>query len=226
MSAKRSPWLSRKIAISPKTPLNGFTLNTTRCRPWPTHRPRLGRTHPCCFRRHAPVCLENRGCLADYHAGTGVLTLRSATQCPGLLRDALADLLDMSEHCIRVVAADVGGGFGVKSSLYPEGIVLCAGARLLKRPVKWISDRREDLSRHRRRPGMIVDAELGLQADGTISRLRADVTTRYWRVLHLSLDGYGRADPDHQPSVRPVPNVALSGTQLWVATCKAPVGPY
>ncbi len=64
------------------------------------------------FQRHATVCMENRGCLADYRAGTGELTLCSATQCPGLLRDALADLLDMPEHCIRVVAADVGAGSG------------------------------------------------------------------------------------------------------------------
>src|SRR5262249_22536801 len=45
------------------------------------------------FHRHAAVCMENRGCLAEYNAGSGTLTLRSATQCPGLLRDILADLL-------------------------------------------------------------------------------------------------------------------------------------
>ena len=70
------------------------------------------------FHRHAAVCMENRGCLAEYHAGTETLTLRSATQCPGLIRDALAELLDIPEHSVRVVAADVGGGFGAKSSLY------------------------------------------------------------------------------------------------------------
>ena len=42
------------------------------------------------FHRHAAICMENRGCLAEYHTGTGALTLRSATQCPGLLRDILA----------------------------------------------------------------------------------------------------------------------------------------
>src|SRR5581483_736285 len=92
------------------------------------------------FHRHAAVCMENRGCLAEYQTGTGFLTLRSATQCPGLLRDVLADLLNLPEHCVRVIANDVGGGFGAKSSLYQEELTLCAVARLLGRPVKWISD--------------------------------------------------------------------------------------
>ena len=53
------------------------------------------------FHRHAAVCMENRGCVAEYQTSTGFMTLRSATQCPGLLRDVLADLLDLPEHCVR-----------------------------------------------------------------------------------------------------------------------------
>ena len=178
------------------------------------------------FRRHATVCMENRGCLADYQAGTGELTLRSATQCPGLLRDALADLLDMPEHCIRVVAADVGGGFGAKSSLYPEEIVLCAVARLLKRPVKWISDRQEDLKTSTQAWDEIVEAELGLQADGAIIGLRAEVTTD---IGAYSIYPW-------TATVEPIQTISfLSGPYRMphyrarnrgVATCKAPMGPY
>ena len=178
------------------------------------------------FRRHATVCMENRGCLADYHAGTGELTLRSATQCPGLLRDALADLLDMPEHCIRVVAADVGGGFGAKSSLYPEEIVLCAVARLLKRPVKWISDRQEDLKTSTQAWDESVNAELGLQADGTIIGLRADVTTDIgaysiypWTATVEPIQTISfLSGPYRMPHYR--------GRNRGVATCKAPMGPY
>ena len=178
------------------------------------------------FRRHAAVCMENRGCLADYQAGTGELTLRSATQCPGLLRDALADLLDMPEHCIRVVAADVGGGFGAKSSLYPEEIVLCAVARLLKRPVKWISDRQEDLKTSTQAWDEIVDAELGLRADGSIIGLRAEVTTDIgaysiypWTATVEPIQTISfLSGPYRMPHYR--------GRNRGVATCKAPMGPY
>src|SRR2546425_1119746 len=85
------------------------------------------------FHRHTPVCMENRGCLAEYATGSETLTLRSSAQCPGLVRGVLADLLDMPEHRIRVIAADVGGGFGAKASLYPEEIATCVMARRLDR---------------------------------------------------------------------------------------------
>src|SRR5207249_1148825 len=90
------------------------------------------------FHRHTPVCMENRGCLADYTMGSETLTLRSSAQCPGLVRDILTDLLGMPEHQIRVIATDVGGGFGAKASLYPEEIATCVMARRLGRPEKGI----------------------------------------------------------------------------------------
>ena len=84
------------------------------------------------------------------------MTLRSATQCPGLLRDALAELLDIPEHCVRVVAADVGGGFGAKSSLYPEELTISAVAKQLgttdqvdQRPTRRLDDLDPSLGRDR-----------------------------------------------------------------------------
>ena len=65
-------------------------------------------------------------------AGREALTLHSATQVPGIVRDALATALDIPGHRIRVVAPDVGGGFGGKGSLYPEEIFVCAAARRLR----------------------------------------------------------------------------------------------
>src|SRR3989454_9799491 len=120
--------------------------------------------------------MENRGCLAEYATGSETLTLRSSAQCPGLVRDVLSDLLDMPEHRIRVIAADVGGGFGAKASLYPEEIATCVMARRLGRPVKWIGDRREDLLATTHAWDEIVEAELGVDRDGAIVGLRAHVT--------------------------------------------------
>ncbi|WP_306296642.1 xanthine dehydrogenase family protein molybdopterin-binding subunit [Candidatus Entotheonella palauensis] len=178
------------------------------------------------FHRHAVVCMENRGCVAEFHLGSGELTLRSATQCPGLLRDALADLLDMPEHLVRVIAPDVGGGFGAKSSLYPEEITVCALARMLSRPVKWISDRREDLLTSTQAWDEVVEAELALRADGTIIGLRAEVTSD---IGAYSIYPW-------TASVEPIQAISfLSGPYRvphyaarvrGVATCKAPMGPY
>jgi len=178
------------------------------------------------FHRHAAVCMENRGCVAEYQTSTGFLTLRSATQCPGLLRDVLADLLDLPEHCVRVVANDVGGGFGAKSSLYQEELTICAVARLLGRPVKWISDRREDLMTSTQAWDEVVEAELALRADGTIVGLRAEVTSDIG--AYSIYPWTATVEPVQVISFLPgayrVPH--YRGRTQGVATCKAPTGPY
>ena len=81
--------------------------------------------------------MENRACLADWDAGGGLLTLWSSTQVPGLLRDVLAELLEVPPHRLRVVAPDVGGGFGVKIvHPWPEEVLVPWAARLLRQPVR------------------------------------------------------------------------------------------
>jgi aerobic carbon-monoxide dehydrogenase large subunit len=128
------------------------------------------------FRMHrkTPVALEARACIAEYEPGRDALTLHSSTQVPGIVRDALATALDIPGHRIRVVAPDVGGGFGGKASLYPEEIFVCAVARRLARGVKWTSDRMEDLSANTQAFDEIVEAELALDEEGRILALRAD----------------------------------------------------
>jgi carbon-monoxide dehydrogenase large subunit len=178
------------------------------------------------FRRHTPVCMENRGCLAEYATASGALTLRSSAQCPGIVRDVLTDLLGMPEHLIRVVATDVGGGFGAKASLYPEEIATCVMARRLGRPVKWIGDRREDLLATTHAWDEIVDAELGLNRDGAIVGLRAEVT--------VDVGGYSiypwtaAIEPVQTISFLPGPYrvPTYRGRTRGVATNKAPLGPY
>jgi aerobic carbon-monoxide dehydrogenase large subunit len=178
------------------------------------------------FHRHTPVCMENRGCLAEYATASGALSLRSSAQCPGLVRDVLADLLDIPEHLIRVIATDVGGGFGAKASLYPEEIATCVMARRLGRPVKWIGDRREDLLATTHAWDEIVDAELGLNPDGTIVGLRADVTAD---VGGYSIYPWTAAiEPVQTISFLPGPYrvPTYRGRARGFATNKAPLGPY
>lgn len=178
------------------------------------------------FRRHAAIAIEPRGCLAEYNSGSGELTMHSATQCPGLLRSALALHLDIPEHLVRVVATDVGGGFGAKSSVYPEELAVAAMARMLGRPVRWASDRREDLLTTSQGWDEILEAELHLKSDGTILGLRADIigdvgaySVYPWTAV---------IEPIQVASFLPgpyrMPNYHARARA--VATNKAPMGPY
>jgi aerobic carbon-monoxide dehydrogenase large subunit len=128
------------------------------------------------FHRKSPVAMENRAYQAEYSRAERSLTLHSTTQVPGIIRDALVQVLGMKGNKLRVVAPDVGGGFGGKTSLYPEEFLVCALARHLRMPVKWAGDRVEDLMSTSQAFDEIIDAELALDSDGNILALSADVT--------------------------------------------------
>ncbi len=180
------------------------------------------------FRMHrkTAVAIEPRACLAEYEPGRDALTLRSATQVPGIVRDGLSVALDLPGHRLRVVAPDVGGGFGGKGSLYPEEIFVCAAARRLGRSVKWTGDRMEDLSATSQAFDEIVDAELGLDRDGNLVGLRADVIGD---VGAYSIYPWTAAlEPVQVVSFLPGPYRLehYRGRVQAVATSKAPTGPY
>lgn len=178
------------------------------------------------FRRKAPLAIENRACVAEYDRWRQALTVTSSTQVPGIIRDLLADLLDMPGHSIRVVAADVGGGFGGKASLYPEELLVCVLARKFGRPVRWIGDRLEDLSATSHGFDEIVDAELGLDAEGRIIALTAEVIGD---IGAYSIYPWTAAlEPVQVISFLPGPYrvPAYRGSVRGVATSKAPLGPY
>jgi carbon-monoxide dehydrogenase large subunit len=96
-------------------------------------------------RRQNATPMEARAGHAAFDASTGRVTLTCTTQMPHLMRTAIADVLGMPEADLRVIAPDVGGGFGQKMSLAPEYIVLVWLARKLKSSVAWTEDRRENL---------------------------------------------------------------------------------
>ena len=125
--------------------------------------------------RHTGVPMEPRGCLAQFDGGAGTLTLWTSTQVPHLIRSGVAEALGFPEHRLRVVAPDVGGGFGVKGSLYPEEILIPYLARLLDRPVRWIADRGEDLMSSTHARDHIHTLEIAACRDGTILGLKARI---------------------------------------------------
>jgi carbon-monoxide dehydrogenase large subunit len=178
------------------------------------------------FHRHAAVAIENRACTAEWDAGAERLTLWSSTQVPGMVRDGLAELLDIPVHAIRVVAPDVGGGFGMKSLLYPEEVAVCALARLLGRPVKWIGDRREDLLTSSQAWDEEIECELAIDADGAIRGLRARVLTDVGAYSMFPWTASIEAIQviSFLPGPYRVPH--YRGEARGVTTNKAPMGPY
>jgi carbon-monoxide dehydrogenase large subunit len=90
--------------------------------------------------------LEGRGVVASWHARLGQLVVYTSTQQPHIVRSGLAECLGLDEGQIRVVAPDVGGGFGYKGILCPEEVALAWAARRLGVPLRWLEDRRESLT--------------------------------------------------------------------------------
>lgn len=178
------------------------------------------------FSRKTPLAMENRSYLAEYDKGRQTLTLTTSTQIPGITRDLLVDLLNLPGHSMRVVAPDVGGGFGGKASLYQEELLVAALAKHLGRTVRWTSDRLEDLLSTSQGFDEIVQAEIGVDADGKILALSADVIGD---VGAYSIYPWTAAlEPVQVVSFLPGPYrvPTYRGAVRGVATCKAPTGPY
>ena len=125
--------------------------------------------------RLAVVALEPRGCFAVYDRGHDRLTLWTSTQIPHIVRTAIANLLDWDETRLRVIAPDVGGGFGTKAYVYPEELIVSFLARELQAPVKWISDRREDLMTSAQGREYRFNVALAFRKDGTLLAAKAKI---------------------------------------------------
>jgi len=116
--------------------------------------------------------MEPRGMLAVPDAETGRLTVRLSSQMPAGVRNTLSDVLGLPKETIRVLVGDVGGGFGMKTGLYPEDAVVAWCAHSLGRPVKWCAERSEEfLATHHGRD-LSSRAELALDAGGRVLALR------------------------------------------------------
>ena len=123
--------------------------------------------------RLAPCPIEPRAVLASYETKDDRLTLRVSSQTPTGLRDALCDpVLGIASDKVRVLVGDVGGGFGMKTGLYPEDVVLAYCARKLNRPLKWCAERIDDLLAASHGRDVTSKAELALDASGRVLALR------------------------------------------------------
>ncbi|SED43813.1 carbon-monoxide dehydrogenase large subunit [Rhizobiales bacterium GAS191] len=123
--------------------------------------------------RLAPTPLEPRSSLASYDAASDRLTLRLSSQMPSGARDTLCnEVLGIPPQKVRVVVDDVGGGFGMKTGLYPEDIVVAYAARQLQRPVRWTAERIEEFLAATHGRDVESRAELALDGDGKVLAYR------------------------------------------------------
>ncbi|WP_158922636.1 xanthine dehydrogenase family protein molybdopterin-binding subunit [Acidisphaera sp. S103] len=122
--------------------------------------------------RLVPTSMEPRCSLASYDRDTERLTLRLSSQMPSGARDTLCNALGLPTEKVRVVVGDVGGGFGMKTGLYPEDIVVAYAARQIGRPVKWTPTRIEEFLSSTHGRDVESHAELALDADGKVLAYR------------------------------------------------------
>jgi carbon-monoxide dehydrogenase large subunit len=123
--------------------------------------------------RLIPVAVEGRGVVAEYRPFANSLTVWSSTQIPHFVKVWLAVILGIPESQVRVVAPDVGGGFGSKIRVYPEEILTALASRKTGRTVKWIEDRNENMRATHHGRSQIWDVEIAARKDGTVLGVRA-----------------------------------------------------
>jgi aerobic carbon-monoxide dehydrogenase large subunit len=176
--------------------------------------------------RHHRYCaapLEGRGVVAWVEPKTNILTVWSSTQMPHLVRRQIAAQLNLSEDTVRVIAPDIGGGFGPKVFVYPEEILVPFLALQLGRPVKWIEDRREHFISTAHGRDQVHDVELAFDDTGRILGLRDRFLLDNGAYNPMGLtDAYNTAA--HLQGPYKIPNLSVSGT--CVSTNKVPNAPY
>ena len=123
--------------------------------------------------RLAPSPMEPRSSVASFDAESGRIDMRISNQMPTAVAAGLAGALpDLTQQQVHVVVGDVGGGFGMKTGVYPEDIVVAHAARDLERPVRWQAERSEDFLSASHGRAVNTKAELALDADGKVLALR------------------------------------------------------
>ena len=172
--------------------------------------------------RLAGVPLEPRGVAA--HWANDVLTIWSSTQVPHRIRDEVARLLGLAPARVRVIAPDVGGGFGVKGGPYREEVLIPWLARRLGRPLKWVATRVEDLITTHHGRGAASRGELAVAADGTILGLRARILCPLGPSIGYTAMGTPRNHVRCLPGPYAIANVDIEAVGAFTST--PPVGPY
>ncbi len=131
------------------------------------------------IQRYVGMPLETRGVVAQWDPRDGSLTTWNATQVVHFVQQGLATALELPAHKVRVIAPDVGGGFGTKATGYPEDLLIPVASIAARRPVKWIEDRREHMMAAGHARHQVHDIEIAARRDGSMLAVR----DRFWLDL-------------------------------------------
>ncbi|MCC6779256.1 MAG: xanthine dehydrogenase family protein [Hyphomicrobiales bacterium] len=176
--------------------------------------------------RKQALCLESRGCVAGYRESTFTLTLWISHQLPYVVRHYLAKHLRMPETDVRVIVPHTGGGFGQKASIYPEEFVCAYLALQLRRPVKWVEDRIENMVASTHARDQYLEVRMAADKEGRILAISSEVwvdvgaySTYLWSAGMEPLQTAGLMPGPYRIG-------AMRYRTRGVATNKTPVGPY
>jgi aerobic carbon-monoxide dehydrogenase large subunit len=174
--------------------------------------------------RVLPVPMETRGAAASADAGTGELTFWASTQFPHTLRSKIADVLSLNENSVRVIAPDVGGGFGAKIDFTSEDVLTAYFALKLRRPVRWVEARRENFLNMVHGRGQVDYVEAAVTSDGEIVGLKVRAIADLGGKYNFTTPGIATLTPVVLPGPYKTANIdfVLEG----VYTNKTPVGAY
>jgi carbon-monoxide dehydrogenase large subunit len=167
--------------------------------------------------------LEGRAVLADWDRSRGQLTVWSSTQVPYMVRTRISEQLHLPEADVRVVAPDVGGGFGPKVNVYPEEVIVPHLARALGRPVRFVEDRQEHLVSTMHARDQLHEVTVGFSSDGRVSVVDDRFLLDCGAFNPFSLTcAYNSAA--HFRGLYRIPSIRIDGS--CVLTNKTPNGPY
>lgn len=176
--------------------------------------------------RLIPAPMEPRATLAWYEADTQRITMRMSTQMPAGVRNALCDaILGLPRDKVRILATDVGGGFGAKTGIYPEDAVLAHAARVVGRPVKWVAERTEEFLASTHGRDIDTCAQLALDASGRILALRVHTVANVGAyALGAGVAIQALIGPWVQTSIYDIRCIDFQYTAVMTNT--TPTGPY
>jgi carbon-monoxide dehydrogenase large subunit len=168
--------------------------------------------------RLTPIAMETRGVVADWVRASGEVTLYTSTQVPHFVRTFVGVVCGTSEAKVRVVAPDVGGGFGSKLNCYAEEFAACAASRAVGVPVKWIEDRSENVVATIHGRDQLQEYEAGVDENGRVLALRLNAIQNNGAYLQLLTPSISHLTLFMVPGCYDIPQVAISIRQAFTNT--------
>ena len=174
--------------------------------------------------RHGAVPMETRGLIAEFDPEAPLLRLHGATKVNFFNRRHLAAAFDLPETSVELIETDVGGGFGARGELYPEDYLVPIASRRTGGPVKWIEDRRENLTATNHSRDIVCELEIAATAEGEILGMRATVQGDMGAYIRTN----GGVVPSKAAQFLPGPYrvPSFSCDVQFLVTNKTPVGTF